>query len=69
MLQHETTTTGVKSKLDRVFGFLGISHKSNQTDVLRDDRPRSEPLRNRPDSGGYNEAFIMQHWASYGPRH
>ncbi len=20
-------------------------------------------------SGGYNEAFIFEHWASYGPRH
>ena len=23
---------------------------------------------NQPVSGGYNEAFIMQHWASYSPR-
>jgi hypothetical protein len=23
----------------------------------------------RPDSGGYNEAFIVSHWASFGPRY
>ena len=23
---------------------------------------------NKPVSGGYNEAFVMQQWASYGPR-
>ena len=23
----------------------------------------------QPVSGGYNEAFIMQHWASYNPRY
>ena len=23
----------------------------------------------RPISGGYNEAFIVQHWASYNPRY
>ena len=22
----------------------------------------------KPDCGGYNEAFIIQHWASYSPR-
>ena len=37
------------------------------------DRLLSAPVaeRRRPDEpecGGYNEAFIIQHWASYSPR-
>ena len=34
--------------------------------------PRSAPKRhdqNELTAGGYNEAFVMQQWASYGPRH
>jgi hypothetical protein len=33
--------------------------------------PRSAPKRRDPNeltAGGYNEAYIMQHWASYSPR-
>jgi hypothetical protein len=29
----------------------------------------SEPHIEHCCSGGYNEAFIFEHWASYGPRH
>jgi hypothetical protein len=28
----------------------------------------SHDSRNQPVCGGYNEAFIVQHWASYQPR-
>jgi len=28
-----------------------------------------EPGSDQCCSGGYNEVFILEHWASYGPRH
>ncbi len=30
---------------------------------------RIEPLTQQICSGGYNEAFVFENWASYGPRH
>ena len=29
---------------------------------------RLHPTGEQPDYGAYNEAFVMHHWASFGPR-
>jgi hypothetical protein len=29
---------------------------------------RLNPAGEQPDYGAYNEAFVMHHWASFGPR-
>ena len=33
------------------------------------DEAGTEPHGEHCCSGGYNEVFIFEHWASYGPRH
>ena len=44
------------------YGFAQSS-KNNDADV------RVEPRNNQCCSGGYNEAFVFEHWSSYGPLH
>ena len=52
----------------RIIGYLQARRKT-------DPRPRNEATagRNidwpveRPDYGGYNEAYVMHHWASFSP--
>ena len=43
-------------------GFAQPSKKQNADGVV-------EPHNNQCCSGGYNEAFIFEHWSSYGPLH
>ena len=63
------------SRIERIytffadFSFFGLSlfGKSRKQSAKLDTDIGSD--NNRPDSGGYNEAFIVQHWTSYGPRY
>ena len=64
----------VSAIFNRVVHFFGSSRLSTpQSDqaMANIDWPDSEPKLsncrsdNRPVSGGYNEAFIVQHWTSY----
>jgi hypothetical protein len=51
----------------RFFGRTGISSTQASENLLPD--PGWSRRENSPSAGGYNEAFIIQNWASYGPRH
>jgi len=62
---------------DRIAHLFGSSRLSTpQPDLVMTniDWPDSDSKHSycgsdyQPVSGGYNEAFIMQHWASYSPR-
>lgn len=44
------------------YGFVQSSKNHNADRVV-------EPRNNQCCSGGYNEAFIFEHWSSYGPLH
>jgi len=51
----------------RIFSRPGFL--SNQTSENPLPDPGWSRRQNSPSAGGYNEAFIIQNWASYGPRH
>ena len=51
------------------FRFFGLTHGSNRCGDNTHHNYLEETSRERLDCGGYNEAFIMQHWAGYNPHH
>jgi hypothetical protein len=54
----------IAQKMARMFHLIGSPQSAS--------KPPAAPKRRDPNeltAGGYNEAFVMQHWASYGPRH
>ena len=54
----------IAQKMARMFHLAGSARsypKSSATPKRHD--------QNELTAGGYNEAFVMQQWASYGPRH
>jgi len=53
----------VAHKIARMFHLTG-SHRSTSEAPTAPRRRDQDELT----AGGYNEAFVMQHWASYGPR-
>ena len=68
----------VSTIFNRVVRFFGSSRFSTpQPDQVMtnidwpdsDSKPSYCGGDNQPVSGGYNEAFIMQHWANYNPRY
>jgi hypothetical protein len=67
-----TITTPGLSQVIEFFGkfiFFGLTHRPNQCSDITHNNSVEESSRERLDCGGYNEAFIVQHWASYNPRH
>ncbi len=66
------TTTPVLTHLAAFFArfsFSGLSHRTGRCEDLDHNVSREEPTRERLDCGAYNEAFIVQSWASYNPRY
>ena len=65
-----TTTPGLAQLIGlfRNFGFSGIKHRLNRPGDVNPNDPVEALPGERLDCGGYNEAFIMQHWASYNLR-
>jgi hypothetical protein len=47
------------------FSLFGLTIGSNRSNDATDGSSVAEPIQERYDCGGFNEAFIMQHWASY----
>ena len=45
------------------------SYDSDRDDTVIEDNEMRNQHRDAMECGGYNEAFIVQHWASYGPRY
>jgi hypothetical protein len=48
--------------------WFGYSQTTDRAESDIDSLPRLSPMGEQPDYGAYNEAFVMQHWASFGPR-
>jgi hypothetical protein len=69
MRETNPTTVNTSSRLVPIFRFFGLSQEPNRCDSDAYSDSTWEPSTDRPDCGGYNEAFIMQYWASYYPRH
>ena len=51
----------------RFFGRPGFSSNHTSENSLSDANKSHRD--NIPSAGGYNEAFIIQNWTSYGPLH
>jgi len=67
-----TTATPVLTHIISFFGkfrFSGLTHRPNQYGDNTHNHSDGESSRELPECGGYNEAFIMQHWARYNPRY
>lgn len=56
--------------LSRVIRLLAHTRSgSHSTEDFSASDQSGKSTRNLAFSGGYNEAFVMQFWASYNPRH
>jgi hypothetical protein len=69
MIHDNTTANRVKVILTGMTKCLRYPFASARSDLDRRDSSRPQQSVLRPDSGGYNEAFIVSHWASFGPRY
>ena len=72
MHQLDTRTIAQKilSLLSRVTGISVVNSSDlEQTSSLSHENNGSNIDREQCCSGGYNEAFVFEFWASYGPRH
>ena len=52
----------IAQKIARMFHLTGSPRSSSETPTAPKRRDPNELT-----AGGYNEAFVMQQWASYGP--
>jgi hypothetical protein len=67
-----TFTTPGFSRIIEFFGkfsFFGLTHRSDRCAGIIHNNSVEESSREILDCGGYNEAFIVQYWASYSPRY
>ena len=55
-----------KSLISKILEILALSGSPGMR--RRADR-RAHPQADRPVCGGFNEAFVLQYWAGYNPRH
>ena len=69
MIHDNTTANRVKLMLTGITNCLRWSVASTRNDIDMQDFVNPDQNIHRPDSGGYNEAFIVSHWASFGPRY
>jgi hypothetical protein len=54
-------------KLAAILAFIGRIRIPGQ--AATGSFEQHHPDRDRPECGGYNEAFIIQHWTGYNPNH
>jgi hypothetical protein len=54
----------IAQKMARMFHLTGSAQSASKPPAAPKRRDQNELT-----AGGYNEAFIMQQWASYSPRH
>ena len=69
MIHDNTTANRVKIILTGTVKCLRYLFASDRSDLDRQDSAYPEHNVQRLDSGGFNEAFIVAHWASFGPRY
>jgi hypothetical protein len=48
--------------------WFGFSQATDRASPDFDGNSRLNPTGEQLDYGAYNEAFVMHHWASFGPR-
>jgi hypothetical protein len=56
------------SALASIGRWFRYSQTTDRTGPDSDRDLRLNPGGEQPDYGAYNEAFVMHHWASFGPR-
>jgi len=68
MLQTNRNEIRPNSALTLITRWFGLSQSARHSEPgIKSDR-RPNPGYEQPDCGAYNEAFVVQHWASFGPR-
>ena len=60
----ENPLQAMSQKIARMFHLAGSPRSSSKSQVTPKRHDQNELT-----AGGYNEAFVMQQWASYGPQH
>ncbi len=69
MFRNDSDTPTLRLGLEKIIGFFKGSRNSHGADLDMKNHLHFEPSDKRAVCGGFNEAFIMQYWASYGPYH
>ena len=69
MFKRDSSTGSELSKAARILNFLGLQQSMNAGESDKSGCPIGECSHDRCESGGYNEAFVLQNWANYGPYH
>ena len=67
MIGNYPTTTSISSFLSEILSHFRKTGDSTQNDIEADPVAYADSSALRPECGGYNEAFVIQYWASYGP--
>ena len=49
------------------FSLFGLSVRPHRCDKILSAKGESDPFEADCDCGGYNEAFMAQHWANFDP--
>jgi hypothetical protein len=67
MTRNYPAATTSRSFLNDIRNQFKKAGNSARNDIEPDPVAHSDSSRLRPQCGGYNEAFVIQYWASYGP--
>jgi hypothetical protein len=67
MNQTSPDTKPSNTALALIASWFGYSQTTDCAGPGSDGDLRLNPAGEQPDYGAYNEAFVMQHWASFGP--
>ena len=62
----KSLSTDISTLIGRCFRYSRVTDRY-QPGI--EDAPELNSTVERPDYGAYNEAFIIHHWASFGPRY
>jgi hypothetical protein len=58
-----------KPALTSIARWFRYSQTTDRAGPDSDGDPHMKPTGEQPDYGAYNEAFVIHHWASFGPRY
>jgi hypothetical protein len=68
MMQTKRDEIRANSALSLITRWFAMSRSARDTEPGIRNAQQLNPGYRQPDCGAYNEAFVMQHWASFGPR-
>lgn len=69
MITQITTASPAKSMLAAIFSAFCRPAESSRDLINSRQQASQQQSPETMECGGFNEAFIVQHWASFGPRY